>query len=329
MDGGANGIGEARAGARVLTLLANPLHGGILRAHREGPLRATELEERTGWPAQTTLRAAIGKLRDAGLLGRLEVSAMPYGVATELTVAGKEVLAVAGVVERWLAMAPQGPIPVGSNEAKGAVKALAAGWSTKMVWTLAYEPASLTELAQRIPEVSYPSLERRLTRMRKINQIEPSPVAGRGTPYEVTTWLRHAIAPLCAAGRCERRHMREETAPITPIEIEAAFLLAIELAPLPESANGICRLGVRPEADEEGGREDVEPAGVTVEVQRGTVVRCVPQLEDETAIWALGTPMDWLDAVIDGHLQGLRLGDARPQLAADLVNGLHLGLFGD
>ncbi|HSK49114.1 MAG TPA: winged helix-turn-helix transcriptional regulator [Solirubrobacterales bacterium] len=313
----------------MLTLLANPLHVRILRAHEAGPLRATEVEEAAGWPAATTLRAAIGNLRRSGLLERQEVSAMPHGVATALTEAGREVLFVAGVVERWLAIPPQGPIPVDSEEAKGAVKALAAGWSTKILRALAARPASLTELAQRIPEVSYPSLERRLTRMRKIHQIEPSPTPGRGIPYEATDWLRHAIAPLCAAGRCERRHMRAETAPITPVEIEAAFLLAMELAPLPETTSGICKLVVLPEADEHGKREEVAPAGVTVEVENGIVLRCVPELQEEVPAWALGTPMDWLNAVIDGHLESLRFGDARPQLAADLVHGLHLGLFGD
>lgn len=324
-----NGTGETRAGARVLTLLANPLHVRILRAHAAGPLRAAEVEEATGWPAATTLRAAIDNLRRAHLLERQEVSTMPHGVATALTEGGGEALFVADAVERWLAIAPQGPIPVDSEEAKGAVKALAAGWSTKMVRSLASQPASLTELAQRIPEVSYPSLERRLTRMRKIHQIEPSPGPGRGIPYEVTDWLRHAIAPLSAAGRCERRHMRSETAPITPVEIEAAFLLSMQLAPLPEAASGTCKLVVLPEADAQGSREEIEPAGVTVEIERGRLLRCVPELDEEEPIWALGAPMDWLNAVIDGHLEGLRFGDARPQLTADLVHGLHLGLFGD
>jgi DNA-binding HxlR family transcriptional regulator len=332
MDGGsATGVVDGmRAGARVLTILANPLNVRILRAHDGEPLRATELNERTGWPAQTTLRAAVGNLREAGLLGRREVSRMPLGVATELTPAGREVLRAADVVERWLAKSPDGAMPLDSDRAKGAVKALAAGWNTRMVRSLAHEPASLTELAQRIPEVSYPSLERRFTRMRTTHQIEPSAAAGRGSPFTVTPWLRHAIAPLCATARCERLYLRDESAPITQVEIESAFLLAMPIAPLPESANGTCILSVLPEADEKGrGRDDLAPAGVTIEVEAGTVVRCVPEIDKKTPVWALGTPMDWLSAVIDGHFEGLRFGDARPQLAADLVNGLHLVLFGD
>jgi hypothetical protein len=221
-------------------------------------------------------------------------------------------------------------MPLDGDRAKGAVKALAAGWNTKMVRSLAYEPASLTELAQRIPEVSYPSLERRFTRMRNTHQIEPSPAPGRGSPFTVTPWLRQAISPLCASARCERLYLRDESAPITPVEIEAAFLLAMPMAPLPETAHGTCILSVLPEADENGqSRDELDPAGVTIEVEAGVIVRCVPEIEKKTPIWALGTPMDWLSAVIDGHFEGLRFGDARPQLAADLVNGMHLALFGD
>jgi DNA-binding HxlR family transcriptional regulator len=329
-EGPATGVDGTRAGARVLMILANPLHVRILRAHDSGALRATELNEKTGWPAQTTLRAAVGNLREAGLLKRREIARMPLGVATELTPAGREVLFVAEVVERWLAKSPSGPMPLDSDRAKGTVKALAAGWNTKMVRSMAYEPASLTELAQRIPEVSYPSLERRFTRMRNTHQIEPSPAPGRGSPFAVTPWLRHAIAPLCVSVRCERLYLRDESAPITPVEIEAAFLLAMPTAPLPETTNGTCILSVLPEADEDGrAHDELAPAGVTIEVEAGTIVRCVPRIEKKTPVWALGTPMDWMNAVIDGHFEGLRFGDARPQLAADLVNGMHLTLFGD
>ena len=328
MQAGAVTQDEPRAGARVLNLLANPLHGRIVRAHSEQHLRLAELHERTGWPAQTTLRAAIRTLREFGILDRCEVSRMPYGVANELTPAGREVLFVTEVVERWLAKGPQGPIPVDSDAAKGAIKALAEGWSSTMVRALAYEPASLTELDQRIPGMSYPSLERRLSRLRSTHQVAPSAAEGRGQPFEVTDWLRHSVAPLCAAGRCERRHMREESAPITPVEVEASFLLSVPIAPLPGSANGACVLSV-PAESEDGNGSDPNLAGVTVEVEHGTVTRCVPHLEPGTPTWALGSPSTWLNAVIDGELQRLRFGGASPQLAVDLVHGIHFALFGE
>ncbi|HEV7769961.1 MAG TPA: hypothetical protein VGO66_04785 [Solirubrobacterales bacterium] len=328
MPAGGAPLDELRAGARVLNLIANPLHLRIIEAHAERPLRLGELHEKTGWPARSTLRAAVGTLRKFGVLGHREVTRMPYGTATELTPAGKEVLFAADVVERWLAKGPLGQIPIDSPAAKAAIKALAGGWSSTMVRELAYEPASLTDLDSRIAEMSYPSLERRLSSMRSTRQVEPSPSNGRGQPFEVTDWLRHSVAPLCAAGRCERRHMKEHSTPITAVEIEASFLLAIPLAPLPESTTGTCLLTV-PAEDEEALADQGSLAGVTVEVDRGKVVRCVPELQKGVPSWALGAPMNWLNAVIEGKVEGLRLGGATPQLPADLVHGMHLGLFGD
>ena len=320
-------VDEPRAGARVLDLLASPLHVRIVQAHADGHLRLAQLHEKTELPAQTTLRAAVGTLRDFGVLSQRQVSRMPYGIATELTDAGREVLFVVEVLDRWLAESPQGPISINSDAAKAAIKSLAGAWNSTMIRELAYEPASLTDLDRRIGEMSYPSIERRLARMRSTRQVEPSPAEGRGQPFEVTDWLRHALAPLCASARCERRFMREESAPVTAVEIEAAFLLVVPIAPLPKSATGTCLLSV-PADGESRGDPNHNVSGASVEVDRGIVVRCVPELEKGIATWALGSPTTWLNAVIDGKLDNLRLGGVKPQLASDLVQGIHAALFG-
>jgi DNA-binding HxlR family transcriptional regulator len=322
--------GEIRAGSRVLSLFANPLNARILRAHADGPQRLAELPEKIGSPAQTTLRAALSNLRDVGALGKRKLGGSRFAVENELTPAGREMLFVADVVERWLAHAPEGPIPPDSREAKGAVKALAGGWSSTVMRALASRPFTLTELDRLIPGVSYPSLERRLARMRATRQIEPVETEGRGRPYLVTDWLRRAIAPLCAAGRCERRHLPDDSAPITHVEVEAAFLLSVPLAHLPPSANGPCMLAVQTGAGESSGQGDNRRlAGVTVEFHRGQAVSYAAGVEERPATWALGTPETWLDVVIDGQLDALRLGGARPQLALDLANGVHFALFGE
>jgi DNA-binding HxlR family transcriptional regulator len=325
-DATASFDGEIRAGSRVLSIFENPLNTRILRAHADGPQRLAQLQEKVGWSATTTVRAAVSNLRGLGALRKEEVSSTPYAVATVLTPAGEELLRVADAVEAWLALCPDGPIAPDGPEAKGAVKALAGGWSSTLMRVLANRPFTLTELDTMIPDVSYPALERRVYRMRATGQIEPVEKEGRGTPYMVTVWLRQAIAPLCAAGRCELLHMPRESAPVSSVEIEASFLLALPLALLPDHAAGTAMLAVR--TDSAVHDNGAPLAGVTVQVKEGEVVNCVPSVGGKPRTWAVGSVETWLDVAIDGRIEGLRIGGARPQLALDLVIGIHNALFG-
>lgn len=320
--------GEVRAGSHVLSLFANPLTARILRAHSNGPLRLSALHEQIGWSPHTTLRAAVNNLCGVGALAKGGNGDKRPSAATALTPAGEEMLQVADAIERWLAAAPMGPISPNSDEAKGAIKALAGGWNSTLMRALANKPFTLTGLDKLIPEVSYPSLERRLARMRATGQIEAVEAKDRGTPYLVTEWSRRAVAPLCVAGRCERRHLPHETAPITDVEVEASFMLTLPLAHLPPGSNGICMLAVQTVGN--GCQEQGQNlAGVTVHVRRGEVVSCATQIAQSPPTWALGTAEDWLAVVIDGNLGELRFGGNRPQLAVDLVNGMHFALFGE
>jgi DNA-binding HxlR family transcriptional regulator len=320
--------GEVRAGSRILSLFANPLSARILRGHSDGPLRLSVLHEQIGWTPHTTLRAAVNNLCGVGALEKGASEDSRSSAVTALTPAGEEMIMVADALERWLASCPRGPISPYSDEAKGAVKALAGGWNSTLMRALAGRPSTLTGLDKLIPDISYPSLERRLASMRATGQIEAVEAEDRGTPYIVTEWSRRAVAPLAVAGRCERRHLATATAPITDIEVEASFMLVLPLAPLPVTANGTCMLAVQTETDEsqERGRD---LAGIVVQVKRGEVVTSVTEVNQSPPTWALGTAETWLDAVIDGRFGELRFGGAKPQLAADLVNGLHFALFGE
>jgi len=320
--------GEVRAGSHVLRLVGNPVHTRVLRAHAERPRQVAKLHDEIGWAAQTTLRASVAELREAGALIRETNGGTVYASKNRITPVGEELLFVADVLERWLAQAPTGPLAPDSEEAKVAVKALAGGWGSSLMRVLAAQPYSLAELDSLIPHVAYPSLERRLAKMRASRQVTPAPGPGRGTPYAVTDWLRRSIAPLCAAGRCEHRHMRDVAPPISAIEVEAAFLLALPLAPLPAALHGNCLLAVQT-----GSREAKTPtdrlSGVIVEVQRGKIVCCAAQVDERPRTWALGRPETWLEAVIEGKVADLRFGGAKPRLAVALVHGLHLALFGE
>lgn len=301
----------------------------MLRAHQEGPQRLGDLRRQIDWAAEATIRGALSCLRDLGALEKRRAEQARNAVATALTPAGEDMLIVSRVLEEWLARSPHGPIAIGDGHVTVAVKALAEGWSSTLMRALATTPLTLTELSELISDISYPSLERRIAWMRTVGMLSPLPREPRGTPYEPTDWLRRAIAPLCVAGRCERRHL-EDAPPITDVEVEAAFLMALPLVGLPQTARGGCLLASRtdPAEDEDEGDDETALAGVAVEVAAGEIVSITVELQAEPATWAIGTSAVWLDATIDGRIESLRIGGRNPQLGLDLAQGLHLALFG-
>jgi DNA-binding HxlR family transcriptional regulator len=312
------GIGaEGRAGGQALSVLATPLNFLVLRALTERPMRLAELRKATGLPAQTTLRGHLASLNEIGLLAKRPTEKMPYAVENELTPMGREMLTVANRLEAWLAEAPDGPIALESGTARGAVKALVDGWGSTMMRALASGPLSLTELDSLIADLSYPALERRLSSMRIAGLVEARPSHGAGTPYGVTEWARHGIAPLAAASYCERVYMGPRSAPITPIDVEAAFLLAAPLASLPAGAAGLCQLEV-----EAGSGGLPQSAGVQVKVEGGKVAACVSRLEPGPTTFVAGPAPAWFRAVKDGDASQLRFGGGRG-LPENLVAGLH------
>jgi DNA-binding HxlR family transcriptional regulator len=292
----------------------------IIRALAEEPLRLADLREVAGCPAQTTLRGYLGQLAKLGIVTGVERCEMPYSVTRELTPQGRELLFVAEILQAWLSETPQGKIRLGTEPAKAAIKALTDGWGSTILRALASQPLSLTELDEMISDVSYPALERRLSIMRITGQIEAVSSRGNGTPYAITDWARRSIAPLSAAGRWERAHLPAETGPVTWVEVEAAFLMALPLVELPEDAEGECVLA----ADTK--EEEKRIAGVHVIVKRGEVVSCDAELKAEPPAFALGTATAWLDAVIEGQMKGLHVSGDR-KLVKGLVQGLHDALF--
>ncbi|HVY78128.1 MAG TPA: winged helix-turn-helix transcriptional regulator [Solirubrobacterales bacterium] len=306
-------------------MIASPLSVPILRAHIDGPLRLPDLRERIGGAAQTTLRGQVGNLRGIEALERHIRGGMPYTVENELTDVGRGILAVADVVEEWLARAPQGPLALGSEPAKGAIRALVGGWGSTMLRALAARPLSLTELSSIISDHSYPALERRLSAMRAARQVEPREGGERGgKPYGVTEWTRQAVAPIAAAGRCECTYLADTTEPLTRIDIEAAFLLAVPLVDFDVTRSGSCLLAVDTSGIGDGAPAE-RLAGVHVELEHGAVT-CNSRLEMEPKTWALGAVEPWLDAILEGRLERLRIGGEDPGLAAAVIESIHRSL---
>lgn len=316
-----------RAGGAVLSLIAAPLSVPILRAHRDGPLRLPDLRERISGAAQTTLRGQVGNLRGIGALERHVRGGMPYTVENELTAVGEEVLTVAQIIEAWLGRAPQGSIPLGSEAAKGAIRALVGGWDSTILRALAARPLSLTELSSVINNHSYPALERRLSAMRAARQLEPKPGGYRGAkPHGVTEWTRQAVAPIAAAGRCECRYLAGSTTPLTRIDIEAIFLLSVPLIDLDVTHSGACLLVVDTGSNGSGPSTD-RLAGVHIEVEGGAIVSCSSRLERDPKTWVLGSAGAWVDAILEGKTERLRIGGDRVKLAEELIQRLRASLF--
>lgn len=312
-----------RPGAQTIALLASPLNCTLLRSLADGPQRQTELRRVAGFPAHTTLRAHLKALSDAGAIARYRRNRFPGALEFQLTDAGSELSTVTDSLQSWLGKAPGGPLELGSDTAKTAIRALAEGWSTSILRALAAGPLSLTELDHIIGSLSYPSLERRMAAMRLSDQIEAKGSDGRGTPYTVTRWLRQGVAPLTVATRWERRHLADKAPPLTRIDSEAAFLLAVPLLRLPADMSGSCRMSME---ISNGARSTL--AGVLVDVKQGRVASCATRLRGTPDAWASGSAEAWLTALVEADCDSLELGgDGR--LARTFLQGLHRELFGD
>jgi DNA-binding HxlR family transcriptional regulator len=311
---------QFRAGGYVLSLFSTNLHRLVLKALAQGPKRLAELQREVGGPAQTTLRGNLRNLIGMGVLEKRQSDGRGSLVDHVLTPAGSELLQVSDALDDWLARAPQGPIPPGSETGKAAVKALIGGWGSTMLRALAARPLSLTELDNLITAFSYPALERRLAAMRLAGFVTAVDGNGGGTPYAVNAWLRSAMAPLLAAVRCERRHMAAETAPLTRIDIETILLLVVPRVALGAKASGAAQLAV-----DAGGRSS-RSAGIWVAVEDGRVVRSSSKLESSPESWVRGSAADWLDALVDGRTRRLSVGGDRA-LTLDLVESVHSALF--
>jgi len=313
--------GPNRAGAQALSLFASPLNSLILRALAQGPMRLADLRQGVGGPAQTTLRAYLCNLIDVGAVAKIKRNGMPYAVSHELSPQGRELLFVLDVLDAWLAHAPQGEIKLGAGPAKAAIKAFTDGWDATIVQALVATPRSLTELDNLIAEVSYPALERRLSALRFSGLVKAVPSQGNGTPYTVTDWARRGIAPLIAAARWEHLNLPQDSEPVTWVETEAGFLMALGLVELPERISGECVLAL----DTKGTERRI--AGVHVVVDRGQVVSSETELTSEPPNFALGSTASWLEAVIERRIGELHTKGDRRLLGA-LVDGMHVALFG-
>lgn len=311
-----------RAGSHALTLLATPLNVHALRALEEQPMSLVDLRRALGAPPQTTMRGHLKGLAELEVVKTAHHNGSGGRAECELGDSGRALLDVAEIVDRWLVLSPEGPLELGTQAAKSSIKALVDGWDTAIIRVLAARPSALTELNKLLTRVSYPSLERRLTAMRLAGQLKPAGRPGRGNPYTVTEWLRRAVIPLAAAARWEREHLRDRTRPMSRLDIEATFLLALPLAELDPGLDGIVRVAV--DLNRTG---DYCIVGVDARLAAGRVVACQSTLRDPADAFVTGLEAAWLRALLDGDPDDLDLG-GDIELGRGLATAIHGALTG-
>jgi len=317
---------ERRSGSYALALLAVPLNGALLTELFDGPMRLADLRRSSGAAPQSTVRARLKALEAGEMMARQAREGSLGVVDFALTQAGVDLLLVLAALERWLQLAPEGPLAFGTAAATAAIKALEGGWSSTMLAALSGGPLSLGDLSRDIERVSFPSLARRLTAMRRSRQVQACPRDGHDTRYEVTEWLQQSVAPLAAAVRWEQIHFADDTRPMARLDVEAAFLLALPLLRMESTLGGSCRLEV------EIKDEESLICGAVATVERGRVVSSVGGARGVADSWASGSPLEWArtmsgDGDGDGDGDDLEVGGDK-LLAAGLLAGLNGALFG-
>jgi DNA-binding HxlR family transcriptional regulator len=312
-----------RAGTTALSLLSVPLNVHVLDALQDEELPLAALSREVGHPPATTLRSYLKTLTDLGIVERRQEGGFPGTVGYSLTPPGEQFIAVASTLQAWLGEAPDRPIGLGSPSAKTVIKALVEGWDASIIRVLAARPLALTELAKLITSISYPTLERRLAAMRRFGQLQGrrNNNGSRGTPYEVTPWLRQAVSPLVAAVAWEREHASEQTRALSRIDIEALFLLSIPLLDLSEELSGRCRIAVELRSGPQPGL-----AGAVLSVEAGRPVAWAARLEGDADAWAGGSAARWLSWMSGRREHFLELG-GDTALARAVLDGLRQTLL--
>lgn len=254
----------------------------------------------------------------------LEMSGVPVKLTdaglARITAGGREAVFIGSVAERWLGEAPGGPLALDSAEGQAALEALLDGWTAAIVHTLAAAPATRPDLEATIGGLSKRDLKNRLARMRAAGLLEAHPSDGEGALYAPTDWLRAGLAPILVAARLELHEPKENAAPASPLDVEAAFQLSLPLLRLPADLAGSCSLEVRLDGED-------DPAGVTAQVEEGRVVRCETRLDETADARAVASAEDWFDTVIEPAVKRVRTTGDR-LLASLLLNRLHRTLFG-
>jgi DNA-binding HxlR family transcriptional regulator len=303
----------------MLRLLSAGASGAILMALGEGPLRTKELTARIAGYAPRTIYRYSTKLAEIGLVDRDEEPGVPSKVVHTLTEAGRELFDLVGTyASASLIRLPNGEIAAPDW---GALAVVADFWETGIIDALSLEPRSLAELAHhREHDLSFHQISRRATLLSRDGFIEVAAGSGTGRRYTLTPKARRAAGLIAGIGRWRRRHVLPEGSGLSSAETAGLMRTALPLIALPDHGGKRFELRIAP-GDE---RVAAEPIWGAVE-HDGAIVNC-PNPLDEVDCAAHGDVVAWVDSVLDGPRNGLKVeGDSR--LIADCLRHLHAALW--
>ncbi|HET8955975.1 MAG TPA: winged helix-turn-helix transcriptional regulator [Solirubrobacterales bacterium] len=305
----------------MLRLLGAGASGPILMALGAEPLRTMELTERVaGYSPRTVYRYAT-RLTQLGVIARDEEEGVPSKVVHSLTTPrGRElyelVAAYAGVAMKRLRSGE-----IGGAE-WGALALVAELWESGMIDALNLEPKSLTELAHGEHGLSFHQVSRRASIFARSGFVREIPGTGRYRRFALTDKTRLAMGLVAGIGRWRRRHVVPKgSTGLSAREAAGLMRTALPLIVLPGHTGKSFELRVAPAEESE---KSVEPVWANV-ADDGSIVNspAAPEAVDGAA---QGNVVAWVDSVLDGPRNGLRVkGDA--ELISDCLRALHASLW--
>jgi DNA-binding HxlR family transcriptional regulator len=304
--------------ANVLRLLSGGASRAILMALGEGPLRTKELTARIAGYAPRTIYRYSTKLAAVGLVDRDEEPGVPSKVVHTLSEPGRELFDLLGAYAGdSLKRLPSGQIAAPDW---GPLAVIGDFWETGILDALSLEPRSLTELAHRQHGLSFHQISRRATLLSRHGFIQVAIGRGEGRRYALTPKARRATGLIAGIGRWRRRHVVSEGSGLSAAEAAGLMRTALPLVALPDHGGKRFELRISPVEE----RVAAEPVWGVVE-RGGAIVNCPDPLEEVDSA-AHGDVMAWVDSVLDGPRNGLKIdGDSR--LIADCLQQLHATLW--
>lgn len=308
--------------AGVLRLLSSGASGAILMALGKGALRTKGLTERVPGYSPRTIYRYAGKLAELGIVTRHEEPGVPSKVVHSLTEpSGRELYElVEAYANASLPRLPNGDIGAHSW---GSLALLADLWESGMIEELNRGGRTPTELARGEHGLSFHQVSRRATLFAIGGFLQETPEAARRRRYELTDQARRGMALIAGIARWRRHHVVPEgLSGLSASEVAGLVQTVLPLVALPDHSSKSFEIRISPS---QGNEVD---QFVWARVGLDGSILCEPALEDAVDGSAHGKVPGWVDTVLDGPHNGLRVkGDGR--LIVECLQRLHAALWSD